>query len=254
MLLGQALGRCPNKPSLYRKYIDLEMQLGEVDRCRTLYAKFLGAIPYSCATWIQFCNFERALGESERTRGIYEVAVQQPSLDMPEVLWKSYIDFEIDELQNAAAAEPGEDGEPPPAPEVLRVESLFERLLRKTRHAKVWLAYARFHASHESGMTKARAVFERALKSVGSDEGKASQDAKKDKLLILEAWRAEELAKGHDADARALDERMPQHVTTTVVNSNGESEQVLDLIFPEEVTQKKPNLKILERARQWAKR
>ena len=252
MLLGQALGRCPGKPSLYRKYIDLEMQLGEVDRCRTLYAKFLGAIPYSCATWIQFCSFERALGESERTRGIYEVAVQQPSLDMPEVLWKSYIDFEIEELQSAAADEPDKDGEAAAAPGAARVASLFERLLSKTGHVKVWLAYARFSASHGGGMAKARAVFERALESVGSEEGRSKLDAKKDKLFVLEAWRAEELARGHDAEARALDERMPQRVTTTVVNSHGESEEVEDLVFPEEV-KRKPNLKILERARQWAK-
>ena len=45
---------------------------------------------------------------------------------------------------------------------------------------------------------------------------------------------------------------MPQRVTTTVVNSHGESEEVEDLVFPEEV-KRKPNLKILERARQWAK-
>ena len=39
-LLGTALGRAP-KAKLFAFYIDLELQLGAVERCRTLYAKFL---------------------------------------------------------------------------------------------------------------------------------------------------------------------------------------------------------------------
>lgn len=39
-LLGQALGRCP-KDKLFKEYVQLELQLGEVDRCRTLYGKYL---------------------------------------------------------------------------------------------------------------------------------------------------------------------------------------------------------------------
>ena len=33
----------------------------------------------------------------QRCRAIYELAVGQPSLDMPEMVWKGYIDFEIEE-------------------------------------------------------------------------------------------------------------------------------------------------------------
>jgi crooked neck len=39
-LLGTALGLAP-KPKLFAFYIDLELQLGAVERCRTLYQKFL---------------------------------------------------------------------------------------------------------------------------------------------------------------------------------------------------------------------
>ncbi len=39
-LLGQALGRAP-KAKLFRFYIDMELQLGAVERCRQLYQKFL---------------------------------------------------------------------------------------------------------------------------------------------------------------------------------------------------------------------
>lgn len=55
----------------------------------------------------------------ERARKIYELAIDQPVLDMPEVLWKSYIDMEV--------AEGNLEG----------VRRLYERLLRKTQHVKV---------------------------------------------------------------------------------------------------------------------
>lgn len=36
----------------------------------------------------RFAELERSLGESERARGVYELAIAQPVLDMPELLWK----------------------------------------------------------------------------------------------------------------------------------------------------------------------
>jgi hypothetical protein len=36
-------------------------------------------------------RLEAVLGEEERARGIYELAVTQPLLDMPEVLWKKCV-------------------------------------------------------------------------------------------------------------------------------------------------------------------
>ena len=38
-----------------------------------------------------------------KTRAIFELAITQKELDMPEVLWKTYIDFEVDlgEIDNA---------------------------------------------------------------------------------------------------------------------------------------------------------
>lgn len=37
------------------------------------------------------------LGDIDRARGIYRIAVSQPRLDMPEILWKAYIDFEVEQ-------------------------------------------------------------------------------------------------------------------------------------------------------------
>jgi hypothetical protein len=69
---------------------------GNIDRCRTLYEKYLEWAPSNCAAWIKFAELEKMLGEAERARAIYELAISQPLLDMPEALWKSYIDFEIE--------------------------------------------------------------------------------------------------------------------------------------------------------------
>lgn len=123
--LGTALGKCP-KSKLFRGYIELEIQLREFQRCRTLYEKFLLFDPENCAAWMKFAELEGLLGDAERARGIFELAVKQPRLDMPELLWKQYIDFEIeqDEHDNARA--------------------LYRRLLSKTTHVKVWLSLAQF--------------------------------------------------------------------------------------------------------------
>ena len=47
-LLGEAIGRAP-KTKLFAFYIDMELQLGAVDRCRTLYQKWLEW----CAQWLR---------------------------------------------------------------------------------------------------------------------------------------------------------------------------------------------------------
>lgn len=39
-ILGAAIGLCP-KPKLFQGYIDLEVELREFDRVRTLYEKYL---------------------------------------------------------------------------------------------------------------------------------------------------------------------------------------------------------------------
>lgn len=44
-ILGTAIGLCP-KPKLFQGYIDLEVELREFDRVRTLYEKFLEVRPF----------------------------------------------------------------------------------------------------------------------------------------------------------------------------------------------------------------
>jgi crooked neck len=88
-------------------------------------------------------------------RAIYELAVSQVDLDMPEVLWKAYIDFEVAEG------------------EVDHARKLYERLLFRSSHVKVWIAYAKFE--YESG-TGAATGGETSAAAVGPGNIVAARD------------------------------------------------------------------------------
>ena len=60
-----------------------------MERVRTLYQKWLEWAPANCAAWCRFAELEAGLREVDRARGIYELAIAQPLLDMPEALWKA---------------------------------------------------------------------------------------------------------------------------------------------------------------------
>jgi crooked neck len=91
----------------------------QVDRVRTLYGKFVEHDPTAVAAWIMFAELESSLQEHERARSLHELALSQPVLNQPEVLWMHYIDFEISLGDRTAA------------------RALYERLLERTQHVKV---------------------------------------------------------------------------------------------------------------------
>lgn len=100
--LGTSIGKCP-KNKLFKGYIELELQLREFDRCRKLYEKFLEFGPENCTSWIKFAELETILGDIERARAIYELAISQPRLDMPEV-WISFAQFELSSGKEGSVA------------------------------------------------------------------------------------------------------------------------------------------------------
>lgn len=48
--------------------------------------KISGILTGKQQTWIKFAELETLLGDIERARAIFALAVQQPALDMPEVI------------------------------------------------------------------------------------------------------------------------------------------------------------------------
>lgn len=178
VLQGVAIGKCP-KDKLFRAYIDLELQLREFDRCRKLYEKFLESSPESSQTWIKFAELESLLGDTDRARAVFTIAVQQPALDMPELLWKSYIDFEIT------------------SEEYEKARDLYETLLQRTNHIKVWISMAEFE-QHIGNFDGARKVYEKANQSLESSE-------KEERLMLLEAWKECETKSGDEEALKRLD-------------------------------------------------
>ena len=63
------------------------------------------------------------------------------------------------------------------------MRDLYERLLEKTSHVKVWISFGKFEASEVgAGINEARAIFQK-----GYEELKA-QGLKEERVLLLEAW------------------------------------------------------------------
>lgn len=75
---------------IFKKYIEIELQLGNIERCRKLYEKYLEWSPENCYAWSKYAELERSLSETERARALFELAIDQPALDMPELLWKVF--------------------------------------------------------------------------------------------------------------------------------------------------------------------
>ncbi|CAO2578504.1 Crooked neck-like protein 1 [Lemmus lemmus] len=136
--VGTSIGKCP-KNKLFKEF----------DRCRKLYEKFLEFGPENCTSWIKFAELETILGDIDRARAIYELAISQPRLDMPEVLWKSYIDFEIEQEET-----------------------------ERTRFAQFELS-----SGKDGSVAKCRQIYEEANKTMRNCE------EKEERLMLLESWR-----------------------------------------------------------------
>ena len=232
--LGMAIGKCP-KPKLFKSYIELELQLREFDRCRKLYEKYLEYNVANSSGWIKFAELETVLGDIERARAIFELAINQPLMDMPELLWKAYIDFEEEqeEFENC--------------------RQLYERLLERTQHVKVWLSYAKFEVSADSehGIQNAREVFKRA--------NKALKDANlnEERAMVLEAWRDLEKERGSEESIASVQKVMPRRVKKRqkVYQEDGSDagwEEYWAYVFPDDISAAQ-NLKLLQMARMWKK-
>jgi len=230
-ILGVSIGKCP-KPKLFKGYIDIELQLREFDRCRKIYEKFLEFDMSNCSTWIKFAELETILGDSERARAIFNLAIRQPLLDMPEVLWKAYIDFEVEEE------------------EYPRVRSLYQALMNRTKHVKVWISYGNFEAS--IGEPKnARSIFEEA------DGSLREPHQKEERVLCLEAWRDFEKEAGDEESISEINKKMPRRVKKRrkIEVDEGEEggwEEYWDYIFPD-VEANSSNMKLLQMAKMWKK-
>ncbi|KAF4549531.1 Pre-mRNA-splicing factor clf1-like protein [Elsinoe fawcettii] len=243
--LGQAIGMCP-KDKLFRGYVELELKLFEFVRCRTIYEKHIEWNSANCQAWIKFAELERGLDDVDRARAIFELAVDQPQLDMPELLWKAYIDFEEEEG------------------EYDRTRALYERLLAKTNHVKVWISYALFEINvpdggdeeededeekpiSEEAKSRARGIFTRAHKNF------KDLDQKDERVALLNAWKSFEETHGSAEDLEKVEKQMPRRVKKRRKLAENEFEEYMDYVFPADDESSAKTLKLLQMAQAWKK-
>ncbi|GKF01296.1 crooked neck-like protein 1 [Tanacetum coccineum] len=62
-VLRNTIGFAP-KDKIFKKYIEIEQQLGNMDRCRKLYEKYLEWSPENCYAWSKYAELERSLMET----------------------------------------------------------------------------------------------------------------------------------------------------------------------------------------------
>merc|ERR1719427_2181932 len=185
---------------------------------------------------MKFAELETLLGDVERSRALYELAINQPRLDMPEILWKAYIDFETEQEETDRARE------------------LYRRLLERTQHVKVWLSFGKFELQqeHDDRVEQARHVYEQANKALRQVR------EKEERLMLLEAWRDFEREEGDEKSQAEVHQLLPRRVKKRrkVQGEDGSDqgwEEYFDYIFPEDEAAK-PNLKLLAMAKMWKKK
>ncbi|KAK4635988.1 Pre-mRNA-splicing factor clf1 [Fulvia fulva] len=240
--MGMAIGVCP-KNKLFRAYIDMELKLFEFVRCRTLYEKWIEFDASNSQAWIKFAELERGLEDLDRTRAIFELAIQQEVLDMPELVWKAYIDFEEEEG------------------EYEKTRSLYERLLAKTEHVKVWISYAQFEISvpdfveeitdeseaavSDAAKARARKIFERAHK-LYKDNSLVEERA-----ALLNAWKGFEETHGGEQDQEKVSKQMPRRVKKRRKLDDDSFEEYMDYVFPADDESSAKMSKLMMMAQKW---
>lgn len=139
--LGQIIGLSPNK-KIFQHYINLELQLGNLDRCRKLYERQVECFPQSSDVWLKYVEFEESLEEFDRSRALLEAA-ENLILDRPELIWKMHINLEIRANNHD------------------KVRELYKILINKSKHVRVWLSYAKFE-QEDNNFPKARMIYKDA--------------------------------------------------------------------------------------------
>merc|ERR1712226_1124364 len=105
----------------------------------------------------------------------------------------------------------------------------------RTGHVKVWISYAQFEGSPiGNGVEVGRSIFEKAsdqLKGEGTPE---------DRVLLLDAWRVFEKAKGDSTSVAAVEAKMPRRVKRKRMRTDDTSgaklgwEEYFDYHFPDD--------------------
>lgn len=184
--------------------------------------------PANCKAWCDYAAFEKDLEESERAAAIYELAINQELLDTPEIVWKKYIDLMMEEENHA------------------KVEELFERLLEKAPHSKVFISYSQYESTMSTD--KARAILERGITLFKeNDEGEMRHQ------LLLALKSLEESIDANEDRIRAVNDRQAKKVKKVRHDEmTGLDEDYIDYVFPDDEVDS-TQMNMLKAASLWKK-
>lgn len=259
-VLGRAIGQSSENPkrNVFRYYIQLETQLAEWERVRTLYEKWLETAllcDYYHGTLLalpvlrEYVQFEQNMGESQRCVALYSMAMEMSTSSTTvkftpeEALVTAYVDFLKEEFMY------------PEARAVLR---------NRTHSVDSWIALALFESSilspqqlealeliegdtqfsiGEHHLKETRRVFNEAY-----NKYKAEGDGES-ALRLLEAWSTYEEGHGTEQALANVDKKRPTPVRKRR-EVDGVDEVYTEYVFPEI----KPNISaFLANAQKWAK-
>ncbi|KAG9560665.1 cell cycle control protein, partial [Aureobasidium melanogenum] len=144
--------------------------------------------------------------------------------------------------------------------------ALYERLLEKTGHVKVWISYAHFEINvpdpdeeeadeddeeekpiSENAKLRARKIFQRAY------EDMKQKDLKEERVALLNAWKSFETTHGSAADLEKVEKQMPRRVKKRRKLAENEFEEYMDYVFPADDESAAKMSKLLQMAQAWKK-
>lgn len=237
-VLGLSIGKTSQKtakPKIFKYYIELETRLGEWNRVRKLYEKWLEILVTNNLDWSstlnEYVEFENSINEDARCLSLYEFGINLQSELGTNIapLWYSYIDFCLGEMMYTEARE------------------LYKRLVKQQDSPNNWIAYALFESSipseaqlvefNQSDLSEleveitdihkeaTRKVFRQALvhwqELGGNDE----------RVTILQAWKSYEEMNGTLESQEVVEKLKPDVITTTKIVENIETESI-EYVFP----------------------
>ncbi|CAI5758674.1 unnamed protein product [Candida verbasci] len=262
--IGQTCIKKP-KPSIFQNYINFEMKLGEYDRIRSVYEKWLevALITQSPANDIitKYLNFEMEIGEYARCESILDLAFEFSSNEdtytcfNQQDLFQTAVDFFKDEMKYD------------------KIRDLYEQLIEQDPSTSNWISYALFESIiptaaqleeylatndeefeidvGEEQIENTRSIFKRAeeyYKDVKDDDNR---------LVILEVWNDYEEVNGTEESLKEIQSKFPKRVTKHRRNTQGIEEEYIEYLFPDkEEDQQKPQpnniSEFLLNAKKWA--
>lgn len=239
-IYGTGLGVLPEKHSLYERYIELELSLGEFDRVRKIYENWLTRNPTYEPAFLALADLELRLGETHRARSVLELATSIEELSSSTNLWEKLAD--VLKLEDESSA-------------VRR----FEGYISSKPHSAVWLAYIKMMEELHAANDAIRRVYERSVNAL-REEAIARKDNseqwREDAFDMANKWlHWEENSvddasdkEGYVARAKKLLPRKVKKVRKGVAGG----EEYWQVVFREEETSVEGvGNKLLEAAKRW---